>query len=49
MNVRLFKPSVGSEELESIKEIFDRVGLGLLVNFKYPKAEIKRMVLGLNE
>ena len=23
--------------------------VGLLVNFKYPKAEIKRMVLGLNE
>ncbi len=26
-----------------------RIQVGLLVNFKHPKAEIKRMVLGLNE
>ena len=32
MNIRLFKPSVGSEELEKLKEVFDRqwLGLGLL-------------------
>jgi perosamine synthetase len=29
MQIRLFKPSVGQEELESIKEVFDRAWLGL--------------------
>ena len=29
MNIRLFKPSVGSEELEKLKEVFDRQWLGL--------------------
>jgi len=28
MNIRLFKPSVGQEELENIKEVFDRAWLG---------------------
>ncbi len=28
MNIRLFKPSVGDEELEAIKEVFDRAWLG---------------------
>ncbi|MFC2151949.1 DegT/DnrJ/EryC1/StrS family aminotransferase [Bacteroidota bacterium] len=34
MNIRLFKPSVGEEELENIKEAFDRawIGLGPMVN-----------------
>ena len=34
MNIRLFKPSVGAEELEMIKEAFDRswIGLGPNVN-----------------
>ena len=34
MNVRLFKPSVGEEELNEIKESFDRswIGLGPKVN-----------------
>lgn len=29
MNIRLFKPSIGSEELENIKQVFDREWLGL--------------------
>lgn len=29
MNIRLFKPSVGKEELENLKEVFDRAWLGL--------------------
>jgi len=29
MNIRLFKPAVGSEEIENIKEVFDRAWLGL--------------------
>lgn len=29
MNIRLFKPSVGKEELDSLKEVFDRQWLGL--------------------
>lgn len=29
MNIRLFKPSIGKEELENIKEVFDRAWLGL--------------------
>lgn len=29
MNIRLFKPSVGREELEKLKEVFDRQWLGL--------------------
>ncbi len=29
MNIRLFKPSVGEEELENIKGVFDRAWLGL--------------------
>lgn len=34
MNIRLFKPSVGEEELQLIKEAFDRswIGLGPMVN-----------------
>lgn len=34
MNIRLFKPSVGEEELQMIKEAFDRswIGLGPMVN-----------------
>jgi len=28
MNIRLFKPSIGKEELENIKEVFDREWLG---------------------
>lgn len=34
MNIRLFKPSVGQEELENIKDAFDRswIGLGIKVN-----------------
>jgi len=34
MNIRLFKPSLGEEELQAIKEAFDRswVGLGPMVN-----------------
>jgi len=28
MNIRLFKPSVGQEELDNIKEVFDRAWLG---------------------
>jgi perosamine synthetase len=29
MNIRLFKPNVGKEELENLKEVFDRAWLGL--------------------
>lgn len=29
MNIRLFKPSIGKEELENIKKVFDREWLGL--------------------
>jgi len=29
MNIRLFKPSIGSEELENIKQVFEREWLGL--------------------
>jgi perosamine synthetase len=29
MNIRLFKPSIGAEELENIKKVFDREWLGL--------------------
>ena len=29
MNIRLFKPSIGSKELENIKQVFDREWLGL--------------------
>ncbi|MFN8258868.1 MAG: DegT/DnrJ/EryC1/StrS aminotransferase family protein [Bacteroidales bacterium] len=29
MNIRLFKPSIGNEELENIKKVFDREWLGL--------------------
>jgi len=28
MNIRLFKPSVGKEELDQLKEVFDRAWLG---------------------
>ena len=28
MNIRLFKPSVGKEELDTLKEVFDRAWLG---------------------
>ena len=29
MNIRLFKPSVGQEELDNIKDAFDRSWIGL--------------------
>ena len=34
MNIRLFRPSIGKEELEKIKETFERswIGLGPTVN-----------------
>ncbi len=53
MNVRLFKPSVGKEELEKIKEAFDRswIGLGPNVNnFEQKWAEFIgcKEAIGLN-
>ena len=29
MNIRLFKPSIGQEELDNVKKVFDREWLGL--------------------
>ncbi len=53
MNIRLFKPSVGQEELENIKETFDRswIGLGPKVEeFERKWADFigARMAIGLN-
>lgn len=53
MNVRLFKPSVGKEELDNIKEAFDRswIGLGPNVNeFEKKWAEFIgcKIAIGLN-
>ena len=53
MNIRLFKPSVGEEELQMIKEAFDRswIGLGPMVN-KFEKEWAKfigcETAIGLN-
>lgn len=53
MNIRLFKPSVGEEELQMIKEAFDRswIGLGPMVN-KFEEEWAKfigcEMAIGLN-
>jgi perosamine synthetase len=53
MNVRLFKPSVGQEELQNIKEAFDRswIGLGPNVN-QFEKEWAKfigaELAIGLN-
>ena len=53
MNIRLFKPSLGQEELDKIKEAFDRswVGLGPLVNEfeeKWAKFVGAETAIGLN-
>lgn len=53
MNIRLFKPSLGKEELEAVKEAFDRswVGLGPKVNeFEKKWAEFigVKTAIGLN-
>ncbi len=53
MNIRLFKPSVGKEELQNIKEAFDRswIGLGPNVNeFEKQWAEFIgcKIAIGLN-
>jgi len=53
MNVRLFKPSVGTEELEMIQEAFDRswIGLGPIVNkFEKEWAEFinAKLAIGVN-
>jgi dTDP-4-amino-4,6-dideoxygalactose transaminase len=53
MNIRLFKPSLGQEELDKIKEAFDRswVGLGPLVNEfeeKWAKIVGAEIAIGLN-
>ena len=53
MNIRLFKPSLGQEELDKIKEAFDRswVGLGpLVIEFeeKWAKFVGAEMAIGLN-
>lgn len=53
MNIRLFKPSVGEEELQMIKEAFDRswIGLGPMVN-KFEEEWAKfigcEMAIGVN-
>lgn len=53
MNIRLFKPSLGKEELQAIKEAFDRswIGLGPKVN-EFEKAWQEftgtKMAIGLN-
>jgi perosamine synthetase len=53
MNIRLFKPSLGEEELKAVKEAFDRswVGLGLKVE-EFEKAWAKfigcKMAVGVN-
>lgn len=53
MNIRLFKPSLGAEELEAVKDAFDRswVGLGPKVNeFEEKWAEFvgAKLAIGLN-
>jgi perosamine synthetase len=53
MNIRLFKPSVGKEELNNIKEAFERswIGLGPNVNeFEKKWAEFIgcEVAIGLN-
>jgi perosamine synthetase len=53
MNIRLFKPSLGEEELQAVKESFDRswVGLGPMVNeFEIQWAEFvgAQVAIGLN-
>jgi perosamine synthetase len=53
MNIRLFKPSLGQEELDKIKEAFDRswVGLGPLVTEfeeKWAKFVGAEIAIGLN-
>lgn len=53
MNIRLFKPSLGQEELDKIKEAFDRswIGLGPLVNEfeeKWAKFVGAEVAIGLN-
>jgi len=53
MNIRLFKPSLGAEELASIKEAFDRswVGLGPTVNQfeeEWAKFVGSKIAIGLN-
>jgi hypothetical protein len=53
MNIRLFKPSLGSEELSAVKDAFDRswVGLGPRVNeFEEKWAEFvgAKLAIGVN-
>jgi perosamine synthetase len=53
MNIRLFKPSLGQEELDKIKEAFDRswIGLGPLVSEfeeKWAKFVGAEIAIGLN-
>jgi perosamine synthetase len=53
MNIRLFKPSLGDEELQAVKEAFDRswVGLGPMVNEfeeKWAKYIGSEKAIGLN-
>jgi len=53
MNIRLFKPSVGEEELANIKEVFDRAWLGngpMVVKFEeaWSKYIGSRMSIGVN-
>lgn len=53
MNIRLFKPSLGEEELQAIKEAFDRswVGLGPKVNEfeeEWAKFTGAKVAIGLN-
>ena len=53
MNIRLFKPSLGEEELQAVKEAFDRswIGLGPKVNEfeeKWAKLVGAEIAIGLN-
>jgi perosamine synthetase len=53
MNIRLFKPSVGEEELQMIREAFERswIGLGPMVNKfeeEWAKFTESQMAIGLN-
>lgn len=53
MNIRLFKPSVGKEELEKIKEAFDRSWIGLGPNVNEFEEEWRKFIgckvaIGLN-
>ena len=43
MNIRLFKPSVGKEELEKIKEAFERSWIGLGPNVNEFESEWKKL------